>query len=123
MTVIYLILGGALGTLARYGVSLLSAGYYAGKFPLGTFTVNILGSLLIGFFWSFWNNGELSLTVKTFLFIGFFGGFTTFSSFALESLQLFRSGYNGVALMYIFLSNVVGIAAVFGGYFAAKLVR
>lgn len=107
-------LGGALGSIVRYFISLLLAGK---TFPFATFTVNILGSFAIGIFiaFSLKNNG-FDNNWKLFLATGICGGFTTFSAFALENVQLLQSGKALTALSYIALSVILGIAATFLGF-------
>src|SRR5688500_17446449 len=118
--ILLLILGGALGTLCRYGVSLLTV-KQDHSFPWSTFVVNLLGSFLIGFLWSKYS-GNPSDAVRSFAFIGFLGGFTTFSSFALESMNLVNNGQTGIAVTYVLLTNVLGLLLVFGGYWVGKQI-
>lgn len=96
--------GGALGCMARYLIStcLLSHCTLCG-FPLGTFTVNVLGSLLIGFFMRMVDSHTLSLLLT----VGFCGGFTTFSTFSADAVRLLRAGDMLPALAYIGASIVV----------------
>ena len=104
MRYLWMALGGAAGTLLRYGVTtaMLSFGMY--RFPLGTLLVNLTGSLVIGMCWG-WNSvTPFSPNVVAFLFIGLLGGYTTFSSFSLENLQLLREGEIGTALGYALVS-------------------
>ncbi|MDD2632705.1 MAG: CrcB family protein, partial [Bacteroidales bacterium] len=74
------------------------------------------GSLLIGFFWGLLGRENITQGTRYFLFIGLFGSFTTFSTFAFESLQLFRDGNIKYALGNVFISNFFGILLVFAGY-------
>mgnify|MGYP002795046891 CR=1 FL=1 len=115
-------LGGGLGSVSRYLISkiLNIAGY---PFPLGTFSVNIAGSLLLGF--------VLGLALKTdhfsnstilFLATGFCGGFTTFSTFAFENQGLLKSGDYFNFTLYTLGSIIVGFAAIFAGLYLSKLV-
>jgi CrcB protein len=113
--------GGALGSLARYLIA-LAAAPYSQALPLGTIGINILGSFIIGLF------GTLTLAhgrfpvaenVRLFVMVGFCGGFTTFSSFSLQTLDLLRSGATTRALINIFASVVLCIAAVAAGHLLA----
>ena len=110
--------GGALGSVARFKLSTLimnQAVYW--KFPLGTFTVNILGCLLIGMLAGLGEKwGIFPSEWKVFLFTGVLGGFTTFSAFGLETMMLLRSGDVGIALLYILLSVIVGLALLYGSF-------
>jgi len=81
-------LGGALGSVGRYGVGLALARYES--FPIGTLMANVLGSLLIGFCAGLFEGDQKSRPAALFLMIGFCGGFTTFSAFSLQSLELLR---------------------------------
>ena len=113
-TCLLVMLGGALGTLARYVVSLLMLPY-SREMPWGTVFINCTGSLLIGLF------GALTLAggrhpapegLRLFVMIGFCGGFTTFSSFSLQTLDLLRSGGYGRAALNIGASVVLCLVAV-----------
>jgi len=93
-------LGGALGTLSRYGLSGVVAAQFGETFPWGTLTVNILGSFIIGFFAVLTApDGRVFVgpTARQFVMTGFCGGFTTFSSFSLNTLNLIRDGEWGYA--------------------------
>ncbi|MCO5129610.1 MAG: fluoride efflux transporter CrcB [Xanthobacteraceae bacterium] len=108
--------GGAIGSVARY-----LAGIGVGKlvgfgFPWGTLLINIAGSFLIGVFVeSFALRWDLPQTARVFLTIGICGGFTTFSTFSLESVLLMERGELGAAAAYIVASVVVSILALFAG--------
>jgi CrcB protein len=117
--------GGALGTLARYLIALLAAPYSV-RLPLGTIFINATGSFLIGFF------GTLTLAggrfpapewVRLFVMIGVCGGYTTFSSFSLQTLDLLRAGGAGRAALNVTASVVLCIAAVALGHAAASMVN
>jgi len=88
-------LGGALGTISRYAVSGLVANAFGETFPWGTMIINVAGSFIIGFFWTLTApDGRLFVSGSTrqFVMTGFCGGFTTFSSFSLQTLNLMRDG-------------------------------
>ncbi len=121
MTKILLLLsGGAIGTLARYGLSGLTHKYFDGAFPLGTLIVNLTGSFLIGLIWGLWETNNIPSGMRTFIFIGILGGFTTFSTYALETLNMFRDGDTKMALINIFANNVLALLLVFIGFIAAR---
>ncbi len=124
MKYVYIIIGGALGSLLRFLVADFISTKYSSFFPLGTFSVNVIGSLLIGLLFGLFSmNGQIDDKLKFFIFIGFLGGFTTFSSFALENIKLINEGLISTSLLYILLSNVVGIAIAFAGYFIGLKLR
>ena len=104
-------LGGALGSVARY----LFSGLNVSSWPWGTFTVNIVGSLLIGFFLGMVGKGAFSPEMKLLLVTGFCGGFTTFSTFANESLSMMKIGDVLLSALYIGASVTIGILAVWLG--------
>jgi CrcB protein len=109
---IYLVvfLGGALGSIARYALSVWIAGKWSSGFPWGTLTVNALGCLLIGWLYGLTSPGGpfvVSPAVRAFAMIGICGGFTTMSSFTLQTILLALDGQMRWALMNIGLSLVV----------------
>jgi len=90
---------------------------------MGTFTVNMIGSILIGFILGiFINSDMLTTNLKLFLVVGFCGGFTTFSSFTNENFILLQNGQYLTALIYIFGSILLGILAVYIGYIISNLL-
>jgi CrcB protein len=113
--------GGALGTLVRYLVS-LAALPISGRLPVGTIIINVTGSLLIGFFGTLTlANGRYPASdgLRLFVMIGFCGGYTTFSSFSLQTLDLIRSGGAARAAINIIVSVVLCVGAVALGHLAA----
>lgn len=112
-------LGGAIGSIARYIIALISERWGSIHFPLGTLAVNILGSLLIGFCWSYFEKTYISYEFRLFLFTGFLGGFTTFSTFTRETVQFLKADEPYHAMGYLLLSNMAGLTAVACGFFVA----
>ena len=103
-------LGGAIGSVLRYMLSSINT-----SFPWGTFAVNILGSLLIGLLVGLVSKGVLSPEMKLLMVTGFCGGFTTFSTFANESFGMMKVGDVLLMALYVGVSVVIGILAVWGG--------
>ena len=114
--------GGALGSLCRYIITLLAEKISGVNFPLGTLAGNILGSLLIGFFWNYFDKTHISNVFRLFIFTGFLGGFTTFSAFTRETAQFLKADDPLHAASYLLASNVIGLAAVFLGFFISHRV-
>jgi CrcB protein len=118
--ILYVGAGSALGGIGRYlagkGLTLL----YPYPFPLGTFTINILGSLVIGYVYGLASRGTTHPGLFLFLTTGFCGGFTTFSAFSMENILLMKNGQYGVALSYILGSVVLGLLACLLGYHWGK---
>lgn len=112
--------GGAIGCCARYGVTQLVP---IKSFPGATLVINVLGCLLMGFlFFATLERLRVSPVMRTAILTGGLGGFTTFSTFAMESLLLLEDRETGKALLYLFLSVLLGLtAALLGAYIARKL--
>lgn len=114
--------GGAIGSVLRYAVSLLMKPEHSLAFPVHTLAVNILGCLVIGFVFAMLFAFPQEHYSRLFIMTGILGGFTTFSSFGLEVMFLFRHGAAAKAMLYILLSNTLGIGAVWVGYICYKMV-
>jgi len=107
-------LGGAVGSMLRYGVTLLAG---QKPFPVGTLLVNIIGSFVIGLLLALsLKGGHFSNNTKLFMATGVCGGFTTFSAFSGENIQLLQQGKYWLSLVYIVASITAGIIAAFAGY-------
>jgi CrcB protein len=106
--------GGALGSMARYGVARLFQGCDGGKqFPWSTFTVNVVGSFVLGLV-AVWAVDRLPMRRELYFLMGtgFCGGFTTFSTFSLETCQLLQKGRWDLAMIYVAGSSIAGLASV-----------
>lgn len=104
--VLYVALGGAFGSAGRY---LIDRAYGHRSYPFATLTVNLVGSFLLGFLVG-WFGDRVAPGLRLALFTGLLGGFTTFSTFTLESAVLVRSGHTASGLGYIVLSVAAGVA-------------
>ena len=114
-------LGGAVGASGRYAVGMLAGHLHSGSFPLGTFTVNVVGSFVLGvlaglmaFTWS------PTPEMRAFIVVGVLGGFTTFSAFSLDAMLLIERGRLLLAAGYVVSTVFVGIGGLFLGL---RLVR
>ncbi len=119
------LLGGAIGTGFRFGVNFLVAAVLREppKFPYATFFINLTGSLLIGFLAEWFDaRATVSPELRAMVLVGVLGGYTTFSSFSLETLNLIRDSKPGAALLYSVGSVVLGLAATWAGVQLARLV-
>ena len=122
MTYLYIAIGSALGGLLRYAITRATLNLDNG-FPFGTVMVNILGCFVIGFMGTFTLSGskhEVSENLRLFVMVGICGGFTTFSSFSLQTFDLVRSGAWGRALANIVVSVVVCFVSVAAGHRLAQ---
>lgn len=124
LKLLLVLLGGAIGTGFRYGLSILIYSYLERpKFAWANFFINLSGSFLIGFLAeSFDKRPVVSPAVQVALLAGLLGGYTTFSSFSLETLGYLREGLWGRALLYSMGSVVLGLAAVWLGVRLAQSV-
>ena len=113
-------LGGALGSMARYGIS-QAWPTVPGRWPVATLTANLLGCLMIGVLWGLQQKIEwMTPDVRAFLIVGILGGFTTFSAFSVESMQMWREGNALWALAYVAVSVGAGLMLTLLGAKAAQ---
>ena len=120
-TLLYIAIGGAIGSIFRYFLSIIINKYWANNFPLATFVTNVLGCFLIGLFVGILEKYSLSSSALKYLLItGFCGGFTTFSAFAFENFTLFQNQNTFLSLLYIGTSIFVGIIAVWLGLIVSR---
>jgi fluoride exporter len=120
-TIIYIAIGGAIGSVLRFFTSILVAKYWNSHFPLATFLANCVGCFLMGMFMGFLHKNQLADShLKWFLITGFCGGYTTFSAFGFENINLFQQQNSFLAFTYIVLSIISGLFAVWLGLFVSK---
>lgn len=122
-TLLFVALGGALGASARHAVGMAATHITSGPIPFGTFTVNIVGSILLGvlaglmtFTWS------PSPELRAFLVVGVLGGFTTFSAFSMEIVLFIERDRLGLAALYIGATVLISVAGLFGGLKLTRMV-
>lgn len=118
--VLYIGIGGFFGAIARYGMTAgvqhWAGGGRLGDFPAGTLAVNLLGCLTVGFIGHLLSERfELEAAVRFALTVGFLGSFTTFSTYAYETLAMAREGEMLFAWLNLLASNALGLAAVWAG--------
>ncbi len=117
MNILIVALGGALGAVCRYGISKLP---FESVFPIATFLTNLIGAFIIGFIVGISEEKNVPERVVLFIKTGFCGGFTTFSTFSLESVMLLDKGKYLTAGTYMGLSLVLCVVGVALGRFCAK---
>ena len=120
---LWVALGGALGSSGRYTVSVLMARYGNSGFPFATLFVNVVGSFIIGLVWIYIQNRyHQSENLRLLVVVGFLGGFTTFSSFSLESMNLILDGHWFRGGINIFLTLFLCLAGVLAGMILGRLI-
>lgn len=119
MPIVYVFLGGGLGSVCRYGVSMLWNG---GDLPYGTLTANVISSLILGFLIGLNFNDILNSQYRLLLMTGFCGGFSTFSTFSGEIVTLFQSDQIGLGLLYLGASILSGLLSIVVGIFLARFI-
>ncbi len=116
-------LGGFIGSVCRYFLSRLNQEYDFLSLPIGTLSVNVLGSYIIGILTGISEKSDLLTTEwRLFLMVGICGGFTTFSSFTNENLMLMHNGQILTVFLYTGLSVILGFLAVYLGYVTTNLL-
>lgn len=114
---------GAMGTVSRYSLTGLVQKIAGSGFPYGTITVNIIGCFTAGLLWSLFE-GRISVSneIRIVVLVGFMGAFTTFSTFILESGELFRSSQFLAAVTNIAAHNIIGLALMYTGVMIGRFV-
>lgn len=114
--------GGSIGAVLRFLVYDLIESKYHSDFPWATLTVNLLGSLVIGFLWGYFARTFVSPGMRLLIFVGILGSFTTFSTFAFDNFSLLKSGEFTYMTIYFLATNVFGILLAIGGYLLSKSI-
>jgi CrcB protein len=123
MKILLVLIGGGIGSLSRYGISLLAAQLFGTKFPWGTLIVNLSGCFLIGLSFALADRGLniMNPSIRLFFMTGFLGGLTTFSTFGLETANSMRAGTHLVTVANVLSNNLLGGALVFLGMLVGRL--
>jgi CrcB protein len=123
LKLLLVMLGGAVGSGLRYLIAGWSQHWSADPFPYGTLTVNVVGCLLIGMLGAYFASPALVREeVRLLLMVGVLGGFTTFSTFGIETFQLINDHAWGRAAANVLLSNVLGLGAAWIGYRGVEMM-
>jgi CrcB protein len=120
-TILYIAIGGAIGSVLRYLTTVLVSKFWSNQFPLATFITNVIGCFLIGLFIGILaKNNMTDSQLKWFLVTGFCGGYTTFSAFGMENFNLLQNTNSLIAFGYMALSILLGLFAVWLGLLLSK---
>ncbi len=125
MAYLWVALGGALGSVARYWVSMSLALLTGAQFPWGTLLINVVGSFVISFFGMLTGSTtrlQVPNEARIFVTVGLCGGFTTFSSFSIQTVELFKTGETGRAALYVAASVILCLASCALGFSAAVML-
>lgn len=123
MNILAVLLGGGTGAVSRYLLSRFITEHSTAPVPLGTLAVNCIGSFFIGFFFQAFKDFNTNLSLRLFITTGFLGGFTTFSTYALETIYLAKERELGQSLLNITLENGLGLLAVLGGIVSYSMLK
>lgn len=115
--------GAAVGGAFRYGISNYIQRHISVIFPYGTLVINVIGSFILGITMFYLNEKELiGSEFRLFLAVGFCGGFTTFSAFSYETINLFRDAEFGLAIFNVFLNVILCLIGIYLAYLISKLI-
>lgn len=120
MNYLYVFIGGGLGAVLRYVCQFFLGKPDGNSFPLSTFIVNISGCFIIGLLAAIAFRLKWNEMISLLVFTGILGGFTTFSSFSVEFLNLMKNNHSGTAFLYVGLSNFAGLGLCALGYYMVK---
>jgi fluoride exporter len=120
--VLLIALGGGIGSALRYLCTSVVHQLYGAIFPAGTFVVNVLGSFAIGLLWVYSDRFTFSRETRVFIFVGILGGFTTFSSYAIETLNLLQDKQITLAAANVLGTNILCLLACYAGFMAGNIL-
>ena len=114
MNIVYIFIGGGLGSIARYAIGKVTLKTFLGNFPFGTFVSNALACIVLGLVvYTFSNQLKEHAWIQPLIVVGFCGGFSTFSTFSNETIQLIQTGNYAIALANILISLFVGLGIIY----------
>ena len=122
MNLLYIVIGGGTGALLRYLTSQFVNNLYNKNFSLGTIFVNCIGALLIGFLINIFDIFGINSKYKLLIITGFLGGYTTFSTYSLETVNYFINGNIKYGILNILLNNILCILFVLFGLWLNKII-
>jgi len=122
MSLIYIVIGGGIGALLRYFTSQFVNNLYNKNFSLGTVFVNCIGALLIGFLINIFDLHGINTKFKLLIITGFLGGYTTFSTYSIETVNYFINGNIKYGILNIILNNILCILFVLFGLWLNKII-
>ncbi|MGA2142550.1 MAG: fluoride efflux transporter CrcB [Brevinematales bacterium] len=122
MNYLVVFIGGGIGSVTRYFLSKTIYQVFGSVFPLGTLVINLSGCLAIGLLYGLFDITVVPPNFRLFCLVGFLGGFTTFSSFGLESVSLIIDREFSLALLNVILSTIAGLMLVYGGIVLSRLL-
>ncbi len=114
--------GGSIGAVLRFLIYEIVDSRYHSDFPWATLTVNLLGSLAIGFLWGYFARIYVSPGIRLLIFVGILGSFTTFSTFTFDNFSLIKNGDYIYLTLYFLATNLFGISLAIGGYLLSKSI-
>ena len=122
MQILYIAIGGSIGAVTRFLLSEFINRTSNDVFPWGTIAVNLIGSFLIGLFVELFSRTIVPDNLRTILIIGFLGAFTTFSTYALESVKLLQGNEIKLFIQNILIHNILGLVFVIFGIYLSRIV-
>jgi CrcB protein len=115
-------LGGSFGAVARYALTRAISGAVVSTYPWATLAINLTGCFFIGLFFVLFEEALIPETIRAFITVGFLGAYTTFSTYSIETIQLFKAGHLKSGMVNILASNMLGLLFVFAGFYTGKML-